>query len=72
MRAGGTGAVGLPPAGPPTAPVHSLGGLTREASPSSLSGRPSGKPPGQAGLIQSVGWRRPLRLTGGTPKESSR
>eukprot|EP00959_Pyramimonas_sp_CCMP1952_P178970 3741539-Pyramimonas_sp.AAC.1 len=32
----------------------------------------SGKPPGVAGLTQSTGWICPVRLTGGTPKTSSR
>eukprot|EP00959_Pyramimonas_sp_CCMP1952_P375548 7865473-Pyramimonas_sp.AAC.1 len=57
---------------PPPASCCALGRLLTEVSPSSLSKCQSGNPPGQAGLTQSIGWRRPVRLTGGTPKVSFR
>eukprot|EP00959_Pyramimonas_sp_CCMP1952_P302739 6334414-Pyramimonas_sp.AAC.2 len=60
MRVGRTGGWRLPSGALPAALCCALGGLLREASPSSLSGCQSGNPPGQAGLTQSIGWRRPL------------
>eukprot|EP00959_Pyramimonas_sp_CCMP1952_P158364 3311950-Pyramimonas_sp.AAC.2 len=70
MRVGRTGGVGPWSSGSLGAGAGSVG--RREASPSSLSGRWSGNPPGRAGPIQPEGWMRPLRLTVGTPKRNSR
>eukprot|EP00959_Pyramimonas_sp_CCMP1952_P264768 5536015-Pyramimonas_sp.AAC.1 len=72
MRVGRTGGLRLPPSALSSALCCTLWGLSKEVSPSSLSGCRSGNPPRQGGRTQSIGWRRPHRLTGGTPKESSR